>query len=96
MRQYIKHNLNDIQYQMHCFFRNWKKLICFHLLYDLSQIYTKAKCHGDIKPNNILLTSKLSVFLTDISVYKPAFLPIENLQTYNTFFIIMNMINLVI
>ena len=86
MRQYIKYNLNDIQYHMHCVSQIEKKWICLQLLYGLSQIHSKAKCHGDIKPNNIVLTSKLSVFLTDISVYKPAFLPIEDLQTYNTFF----------
>ena len=86
MRQYIKYNLNDIQYHMHCVSEIEKKWICFQLLQGLQQIHLKLRCHGDIKPNNILLTSKLSVFLTDISVYKPVYLVIEDLQFYNTFF----------
>ena len=86
VRQYIKYNLNDIQYHMHCVSEIEKKWVCFQLLHGLNQIHSIAKCHGDIKPNNILLTSKLSVFLTDISVYKPAYLPIEDLQSYNIFF----------
>ena len=86
IRQYIKYNLNDIQYHMHCVSEIEKKWICFQLLNGLEQIHSKSRCHGDIKPNNILLTSKLSVFLTDISVYKPVYLPIEDLQYYNTYF----------
>ena len=86
MRQYIKYNLNDLQYHMHCVSEVEKKWVCLQLLQGLSQIHSKSKCHGDIKPNNILLSSKLSVFYSDISVYKPAYLPIEDLQSYNTFF----------
>ena len=86
LRQYIKYNLHDLQYHMHCISEIEKKWVCLQLLQGLSQIHSKFKCHGDIKPNNILLSSKLSVFYSDISLYKPAYLPVENLQSYNIFF----------
>lgn len=86
MREYIKFNLNDLQYHMNCVSEIEKKWVCLQLLQGLKQIFTKFKCHGDIKPNNILLSSKLSVFYSDISVYKPVYLPIEYLQSYNSFF----------
>ena len=57
MRQYIKYTLNDIQYHLHCISEIEKKWICFQLLQGLNQIHSKYKCHGDIKPNNILITS---------------------------------------
>ena len=85
-RQYIKYNLNDIQYHMHCVTEIEKKWICFQLLQGLSQIHSNNRCHGDIKPNNILLTSKLSVFLSDISVYKPAYINIEFLSSKKMYF----------
>ena len=86
MRQYIKYNLDEAFYYMSCVSEIEKKWICFQLLQGLNQIHSKTKCHGDIKPKNILMTSKLSVFLSDISVYKPVYLSIEELESYNNFF----------
>ena len=86
IKQYIKYNLSEAFYYLRCVSEIEKKWICFQLLQSVSQIHSKGKCHGDIKPDNVLLTSKLSVFLTDISVYKPVFLFINNLQAYNYFF----------
>ena len=86
IRQYIKYNLKQALYYLACTSDIEKKWICFQLLQGLSQMHLKDICHGDIKPENILITSKLSVFYSDISVYKPVYLIIENLQLYNDFF----------
>ena len=86
IRQYIKYNLKQALYYLTCTSEVEKKWICFQLLQGLRQIHSKLKCHGDIKPENILVSSKLSVFFSDISVYKPVYIIIENLQLYNTFF----------
>ena len=86
IRQYIKYNLTDALYYMSCVSEIEKKWICFQLLHGLNQIHSRYKCHGDIKPDNILISSKLSAFLSDISVYKPVYLAIEDLQSYNNFF----------
>ena len=85
-RQYIQYNLRQALYYLSCVSEIEKKWICFQLLLGLNQIHSKVKCHGDIKPENILITSKLSVFYSDISVYKPVYLIIEKLQLYNSFF----------
>ena len=42
--------------------------------------------HGDIKPENILLTSYNQVFLTDLVKYKPTYLPIDEVQDYKNYF----------
>ena len=86
IRQYIQYNLKQALYYLTCSSEIEKKWICFQLLQGLNQIHSKLKCHGDIKPENILVTSKFSVFFSDISVCKPVYLIIENLQLYNNFF----------
>ena len=86
IRQFIQYNLKQALYYLTCSSEIEKKWICFQLLQGLNQIHSKLKCHGDIKPENILVTSKFSVFFSDISVYKPVYLIIENLQLYNNFF----------
>ena len=63
-----------------------KKWIVFQLLYGLFQLHSKGFTHGDIKPNNVLLSSYNWVFLTDIVPYKPTFIGEENLKKYNLFF----------
>jgi phosphoinositide-3-kinase regulatory subunit 4 len=42
--------------------------------------------HGDIKPDNFLVTSYDWLFLSDIHVYKPVLIDDENLEEYNKFF----------
>lgn len=42
--------------------------------------------HGDIKPDNIVLTSYNWLFLTDQMPYKPAYMKEDDLKIYNMFF----------
>ena len=86
IRQYIPYNLKEAMYYLACSSDAEKKWFCFQLIEGLNQIHEKYKCHGDIKPDNILVSSKLSVFLSDISVFKPVYLLIDNLLLYNTVF----------
>ena len=86
IRQYIQYNWKQALYYLIRTSEVEKKWVCFQLLHGLNQIHSKLKCHGDIKPENILVNSKLCVFYSDISVYKPAYLLIENLQLYNNIF----------
>jgi len=60
----------------HVEFINVNVLICFH-----SQV-----CHGDIKLENIMITSWNWVLLTDIASYKPTYLPDDNPADYSFFF----------
>jgi phosphoinositide-3-kinase, regulatory subunit 4 len=42
--------------------------------------------HGDIKPENIMLTSYNQVFLTDLVAYKPSYFKDDDLKHYNLYF----------
>lgn len=53
-----------------------KKWISFQLLSALSQIHFYGICHGDIKCENVLVTSANWVYLSDFAPYKPTFIPV--------------------
>ena len=78
-----------------------KKWLILQLLCAVSQIHSRDKdkdvdsddtyAHGDIKPENILLTSYDQVFLTDLVRYKPTYIEEEGddkipLTEYNRYF----------
>lgn len=55
--------------------------------FDLSSLSALIKlCHGDIKLENILVTSWLWLLLTDFASFKPAFLPEDNPADFSYFF----------
>ena len=55
-----------------------KRWFGYQILLALCQAHGTGICHGDIKTENILLTSWGWVFLVDFSPYKPVTLPIDN------------------
>lgn len=63
-----------------------KKFICFQILYSLNQIHLKGMFHGDIKPENILLGSKLTTFLSDLSIFKPTYIKNNDIKIFNNLF----------
>lgn len=86
LRQYLPDNLTLRLGNMPYLSLIEKKWICFQIIYSVCQLHKIGKCHGDIKLNNILLSSYMSVFLTDISTYKPTYIKSDDLNTYTTFF----------
>lgn len=58
-----------------CCVQRW---ITFQLLHALSQAHAHGVCHGDIKCENVMVTSWNWVFLTDFASYKPTYLPADN------------------
>ena len=70
--------MRHIQYFLRCIVTCYLELyIDSHFL----QIY-----HGDIKSENILVTSWNWVLLTDIASFKPVCLPVDNPADFNYFF----------
>jgi phosphoinositide-3-kinase regulatory subunit 4 len=63
-----------------------KKWISFQLIYALSQVHNKGFCHGDIKLENVLLTSSFSIFLSDIAPYKPAYIQQDDVESLLFYF----------
>jgi phosphoinositide-3-kinase, regulatory subunit 4 len=55
-----------------------KKWVVFQLLCALSQAHVAGLCHGDIKSENVLVTSWGWALLTDFASYKPTLLPLRN------------------
>lgn len=64
-----------------------KKWIAFQLLTALSVSRKQRVPHGDIKSENVLVTSSLWVYLTDFSSpYKPTMLPLDDPAEFSYFF----------
>lgn len=85
-RQYVKHNLYD-RISTRPFYngieRRW---VAFQLLCALNQMAKLEICHGDIKSENIMITSWNWLLLTDFASYKPILVPVDNPADFNYFF----------
>ena len=86
-RQYIPFNLKEKMYLMPYLTSIEKKFIIFQLLFSVCNYTEKLDIiHGDLKPENILLTTNLSVYICDFSSYKPAYINIDDISSYNYYF----------
>ena len=64
-----------------------KKWLIFQLLAGLQQIHSvDGMVHGDIKPDNVLVTSYDWLYIADMHRYKPVVVMDDDLKTYNMFF----------
>ncbi|XP_063233284.1 phosphoinositide 3-kinase regulatory subunit 4 isoform X2 [Bacillus rossius redtenbacheri] len=63
-----------------------KRWIAFQILYALHQCHKVGICHGDIKLENIMITSWNWVLLTDFASFKPTYLPEDNPADFSYFF----------
>ena len=61
-----------------------KKWIVFQLLKVLEECHDKRISHGDIKTENVLLTSWGWVLLTDFASFKPTILPNVRLTLHHS------------
>lgn len=78
LRQYFAHNLSDrlATYPALTFVE--KCWLAYQLLAALEQAHAKGIMHGDVKSENVMVTSWNWLLLTDFSPYKPTFLPAAN------------------
>jgi phosphoinositide-3-kinase, regulatory subunit 4 len=75
MRQYFANNLVD-RIGTRPFLTSLEKAwVAFQLLMALRQAHFYGLCHGDVKSENVMVTSWNWVFLTDFAPYKPTFIP---------------------
>ncbi|XP_030749901.1 phosphoinositide 3-kinase regulatory subunit 4 [Sitophilus oryzae] len=86
MREYVKYSLYDRISTRPFLTVIEKKWITFQILYALHQCHKVGVCHGDIKLENITVTSWNWVMLVDFASFKPTFLPIDNPGDYSYFF----------
>ncbi|XP_053678461.1 phosphoinositide 3-kinase regulatory subunit 4 [Anopheles nili] len=86
VRQYVKHSLYDRVSTRPFLTLIEKKWITFQILCALHQCHKQKICHGDIKLENILITSWNWVLLSDFASFKPTYLPEDNPADYSYFF----------
>ncbi|KAF8892933.1 hypothetical protein BD779DRAFT_1798336 [Infundibulicybe gibba] len=63
-----------------------KKWIVFQLLNALRDARNRKVAHGDIKSENILVTSWNSIYLSDFASHKPTYLPLNDPSDFSFFF----------
>ncbi|KAJ3094258.1 Serine/threonine-protein kinase, partial [Phlyctochytrium planicorne] len=86
VRQFINNNLYDRISTRPFLAPIEKKWITFQLLSGLAAAHAKGICHGDLKTENVLVTSWNWVYIIDFSAYKPLYLPEDNPADYAYFF----------
>lgn len=85
-RQYFAYNLLDRFHTPPYLEMIEKKWIAYQLLRAVEQAHNTNIIHGDIKSENILLTTWGWLFLSDFNPFKPAFLPKDNPFQWSQFF----------
>lgn len=86
VRQYFGSNLYDRICSRPFLTQIEKKWIAFQILRALEQCHSKGICHGDIKQENIMVTSWNWIFLTDFAPFKPTYIPEDDPADYNYYF----------
>ncbi|KAF5339043.1 hypothetical protein D9758_014111 [Tetrapyrgos nigripes] len=86
IRQWVASNLYDTISTRPFLSVIEKKWIVFQLLTGLRDARNRKVSHGDIKSENILVTSWNWVYLSDFASYKPAYLPLDDPSDFSFFF----------
>ncbi|VUG16726.1 VPS15 [Brettanomyces bruxellensis] len=86
IRPYLRYNLYE-RLSIRPFLEDVeKKWIIYQLLTALSQFHAKGVTHGDLKTENILLTSWNWCMITDFATIKPTYLPDRNPLQFSFYF----------
>lgn len=86
VREFVKYSLYDRMSTRPFFTNIEKKWIAFQVLYALHKCHEVGVCHGDIKLENIMVTSWHWVFLVDFASFKPTYLSEHNPADFSYFF----------
>lgn len=86
IRQWVACNLHDRISTRPFLTMVEKKWIAFQLLNALRDARNRKISHGDIKSENILVTSWNWIYLTDFASYKPTYLPFDDPSDFSFFF----------
>ncbi|KAF8065194.1 hypothetical protein FPV67DRAFT_1501752 [Lyophyllum atratum] len=86
IRQWVASNLYDRISTRPFLSMIEKRWIAFQLFNALRDARNRKVSHGDIKSENILVTSWNWVYLTDFASYKPTYLPLDDPSDFSFFF----------
>ena len=86
IRQNFFIDLKERMYTLPYLSKIEKIWIMFQFFYGIYQLHYAKIYHGDLKIENILLSSNNSVFISDISPFKPAYIQMDDLGNYYYYF----------
>ncbi|XP_071741691.1 serine/threonine-protein kinase VPS15 isoform X2 [Rutidosis leptorrhynchoides] len=86
LRQYFFNNLHDRLSTRPFLSLVEKKWLAFQLLYAVKQSHDHGVCHGDIKCENVLVTSWNWLYLADFASFKPTYIPHDDPSDFSFFF----------
>lgn len=86
LRQYFFSNLHDRLSTRPFLSLTEKKWLAFQLLCAVKQSHEKDVCHGDIKCENVLVTSWNWLYLADFASFKPTYIPDDDPSDFSFFF----------
>nr|KYP45598.1 Serine/threonine-protein kinase ppk19 [Cajanus cajan] len=86
LRQHFFHNLHDRLSTRPFLSFVEKKWLAFQLLEAVKQSHQKGVCHGDIKCENVLITSSNWLYLADFASFKPTYIPYDDPSDFSYFF----------
>ncbi|XP_077247976.1 serine/threonine-protein kinase VPS15-like isoform X1 [Tasmannia lanceolata] len=86
LRQYFFSNLHDRLSTRPFLSLIEKKWLAFQLLYAVKQCHENGVCHGDIKCENVVVTSWNWLYLTDFASFKPTYIPDDDPSDFSFFY----------
>ncbi|EEF48162.1 ATP binding protein, putative [Ricinus communis] len=86
LRQFFFNNLHDRLSTRPFLSPVEKKWLAFQLLLAVKQCHEKGICHGDIKCENVLVTSWNWLYLADFASFKPTYIPYDDPSDFSFFF----------
>ena len=86
VRQYLSSSLVDRMATRPFLTSTEKRWLAFQLLKALEQLHGAGFCHGDIKPENVMVTSWNWLLLSDMAPFKPTYMPEDDPADYGFFF----------
>ncbi|GAB4852674.1 Serine/threonine-protein kinase [Ancistrocladus abbreviatus] len=86
LRQYFFNNLHDRLSTRPFLSLVEKKWLAFQLLDAVKQSHENGICHGDIKCENVVVTSWNWVYLADFASFKPTYIPDDDPSDFSFFF----------
>ncbi|KAI9502546.1 Serine/threonine-protein kinase [Coemansia spiralis] len=86
LRQYLSNNLYDKASTRPFLLAAEKRWIAYQILTALRESHARGICHGDIKSENIMVTSWNLAYLADFAPFKPTYLPADDPAEFNFYF----------
>eukprot|EP00937_MAST-01D_sp_MAST-1D-sp2_P004798 g4798.t1 len=86
VRQYLYTSLDDRMSMRPFLGQIEKRWLAYQLLKALQQLHDAGFCHGDVKAENVMVTSWNWLVLTDMAPFKPTYIPEDDPADYAYFF----------